>query len=150
MIEYFQANLWQLWALVSILCLILELTSGDFFIMCFSLGAIPALIADLAGASFTVQIIIFAICSALCIFFVRPVALKYLHKHDERVSNAEALIGREGRVTQTIDAGGFGRVAVDGDDWKAQCATPETIEEGARVRIVKLDSIIVTVERIDN
>lgn len=149
MIEYFQANLWQLWALISLLCLILELTSGDFFIMCFSLGAIPALIASLFDTSFTAQIIIFAVCSALCIFFVRPIALKYLHKHDERVSNAEALIGREGRVTQTIDAGGFGRVAVDGDDWKAQSGTAETIEEGARVRITKLDSIIVTVERID-
>lgn len=149
MIEYFQSNLWQLWALVSLLCLILELTSGDFFIMCFSLGAIPALIASLFDTSFTAQIIIFAVCSALCIFFVRPIALKYLHKHDERLSNAEALIGREGRVTQTIEAGGYGRVAVDGDDWKARSATGERIAKETRVRIVKLDSIIVTVEPLD-
>ena len=149
MIEYFQSNLWQLWALVSLLCLILELTSGDFFIMCFSLGAIPALIASLFDTSFTAQIIIFAVCSALCIFFVRPIALKYLHKHDERLSNAEALIGREGRVTQTIEAGDYGRVAVDGDDWKARSATGERITKETRVRIVKLDSIIVTVEPLD-
>lgn len=149
MIEYFQSNLWQLWALVSLLCLILELTSGDFFIMCFSLGAIPALIASLFNTSFTAQIIIFAVCSALCIFFVRPIALKYLHKHDERLSNAEALIGREGRVTQTIEAGDYGRVAVDGDDWKARSATGERIAKETRVRIVKLDSIIVTVEPLD-
>lgn len=149
MIEYFQSNLWQLWALVSLLCLILELTSGDFFIMCFSLGAIPALIASLFDTSFTAQIIIFAVCSALCIFFVRPIALKYLHKNDERLSNAEALIGREGRVTQTIEAGDYGRVAVDGDDWKARSATGERIAKETRVRIVKLDSIIVTVEPLD-
>lgn len=149
MIEYFQSNLWQLWALVSLLCLILELTSGDFFIMCFSLGAIPALIASLFDTSFTAQIIIFAVCSALCIFFVRPIALKYLHKHDERLSNAEALIGREGRVTQTIEAGDYGRVAVDGDDWKARSATGERIAKETQVRIVKLDSIIVTVEPLD-
>ena len=149
MIEYFQSNLWQLWALVSLLCLILELTSGDFFIMCFSLGAIPALIASLFDTSFTAQIIIFAVCSALCIFFVRPIALKYFHKHDERLSNAEALIGREGRVTQTIEAGDYGRVAVDGDDWKARSATGERIAKETRVRIVKLDSIIVTVEPLD-
>ena len=149
MIEYFQSNLWQLWALVSLLCLILELTSGDFFIMCFSLGAIPALIASLFDTSFTAQIIIFAVCSALCIFFVRPIALKYLHKHDERLSNAEALIGREGRVTQTIEAGDYGRVAVDGDDWKARSATGERIAKETRVRIAKLDRIIVTVEPLD-
>ena len=39
MIEYFQQNMWQLWTLIGVICLILELTSGDFFIMCFSIGA---------------------------------------------------------------------------------------------------------------
>ena len=29
MIEYFLANMWQVWAIVAIVCLILELSSGD-------------------------------------------------------------------------------------------------------------------------
>ena len=57
----------------------------------------------------------------LSIFLLRPVAIKYLHQSkDKRVSNAEALIGREGKVTDTIEAGGYGRVKIDGDSWKAQ------------------------------
>ena len=33
MIEYFSAHLWQLWLLVSLLCLIIELTSGDLYVL---------------------------------------------------------------------------------------------------------------------
>jgi len=38
MIQYFLENLWLAWLLVSLLCLVLELTNGDFFIMCFAIG----------------------------------------------------------------------------------------------------------------
>ena len=34
MIQYFLENLWLAWLLVSLLCLVLELTNGDFFIIC--------------------------------------------------------------------------------------------------------------------
>ena len=29
MIEYFADNLWQMWTLIAIVCLIVELTNGD-------------------------------------------------------------------------------------------------------------------------
>ncbi len=147
MIDYFSQNLWQLWAIVSILCLILELSSGDFFIMCFSIGAFVSLIAALCGTTFTAQVIIFAIASALSLWLVRPVALRYFHKaKDERVSNAEALIGRVGRVSEDIDQNGYGRVAIDGDDWKATSADGQPIAKGTRVTVLAIDSIIITVQ----
>ena len=119
MIEYFTSNLWLIWVIVSIVCLILELSSGDFFILCFAIGAAVAAIVAGCGMSLTWQIIIFAIVSALSLLLVRPALLKKLHKPNrERLSNAEAMIGQTGRVSETIDAGGYGRVAIDGDDWK--------------------------------
>jgi membrane protein implicated in regulation of membrane protease activity len=73
--------------------------------------------------------------------------VKYLHKNaDERVSNADALMGRIGRVSETIEAEGYGRVAIDGDDWKAVSANGGRIEKGANVKVVGRDSIIITVE----
>lgn len=39
MIDYLAQHLWQTWAVVAVACLILELTAGDFFIICFSIGA---------------------------------------------------------------------------------------------------------------
>ena len=148
MIEYFAAHMWQAWAIAAALCLTLELTSGDFFFCCFAIGAAGAAVA----APFTgvwVQLAVFAVVSVASLFWVRPVALRYLHKgEDGRLSNADALTGRSGMVSQAIQAGGYGRVAIDGDDWKAKSADGEAIGLGERVRVTALESTIITVERI--
>ena len=150
MIEYFTSNQWLIWVIISIVCLILELSSGDFFILCFAIGAAVAAIVAGCGLSLTWQIIVFAVISILSLLLVRPALIKKLHKpHRERLSNAEAMIGQEGRVSEPIEAGGFGRVAIDGDDWKALSADGSAIAKDTRVRVIKMDSIIVTVEPID-
>lgn len=150
MIEYFTSNQWLIWVIISIVCLILELSSGDFFILCFAIGAAVAAIIAACGLSLTWQIILFAVISILSLLLVRPALIKKLHKpHRERLSNAEAMIGQEGRVSETIEAGGYGRVAIDGDDWKALSADGSAIEKNTRVRVVKMDSIILTVEPIE-
>lgn len=150
MIDYFSSNLWLIWVIISILCLILELSSGDFFILCFAIGAAVSAIFAGCGASLTVQIILFAIVSALSLLLVRPALLKKIHKpHKERLSNAEAMIGQTGRVSEAIEANGYGRVAIDGDDWKARSADGSAIDKDTRVRVVKMDSIILTVKPID-
>ena len=148
MVEYFASHLWQMWLLVATLCLIVELTSGDFFVMCFSLGAlVTAACSPFVG--FVPQMVIFAVASVLCLLFVRPAAVRYLHhSKEERTSNADALLGREGIVTETIVAGGYGRVGIDGDDWKARSTSPVDIEAGAKVRVTGLESIILQVERM--
>ncbi|MDO4160645.1 MAG: NfeD family protein [Prevotellaceae bacterium] len=148
MIEYFAANLWQMWALIAIICLIMELTNGDFFIMCFAIGGFLTAIVSLMPIGFYGQLVAFALFSVLCIFFVRPFALKYLHSRKrERLSNADALIGQNGRVSEPIAEGGYGRVAIDGDDWKAVSADGQGLEQGAKVKVVGRESVIITVER---
>ncbi|MBR4566012.1 MAG: NfeD family protein [Prevotella sp.] len=148
MIEYLLANMWQVWAVLAVLGLILELTSGDFFIMCLAIGAAGAAITA-PFANLYWQIGVFAIVSLFSLFQVRPFVLRYLHNNEEkRVSNADALLGRKGRVSETIPAGGFGYVAIDGDQWRAVAANDEEIAEGTRVKIVSRESTIVTVEQL--
>lgn len=141
-------NLWLVWAIAAVLCLIAELLTGGFFIMCFAIGAAAAaVVAPFAG--FNVQLAVFAIVSTLSIFFVRPFALRYLHRDDEkRVSNADAILGQSGIVSQVIEANGYGRVAIDGDDWKAEAENGEEIELGAKVVVTGRDSLIITVKRL--
>ena len=149
MIEYFASNMWQMWVIIAVICLILELMNGDFFIMCFAIGGVCSSIAAAVGGNIYEQLAVFAITSVLSLFFVRPAALRYLHKNeDTRVSNADALIGQTGRVSEPIVADGFGRVAIDGDDWKALSIDGQPIEKDARVRVVSRESIIITVERV--
>lgn len=146
MIDYFSENLWQMWALVSIVCLILELTNGDFFVMCFAIGGACSAVLSAFGLSFYAGLAVFAAASILSLFFVRPTMLKRIHKNeDRRLSNADALISRIGTVSELIEADGFGRVAIDGDDWKARSADGSRIEKGDKVKVVGRESIIITV-----
>ncbi|MBQ9232051.1 MAG: NfeD family protein [Prevotella sp.] len=145
MIDYLIANMWQIWAVVSIICLILELSSGDFFIICFSIGAVFGIIAAVLGLGIYWQLFIFAVFSLLCVIFIRPVALRYLHKNEpNKPSNADALIGRTGRVTEPIAAGNSGYVQIDGDLWKA--VSTIDIPVGTTVRVIGRESTIITVE----
>ncbi len=150
MIEFFTQHVWLIWILISVLGLIIELGSGDLFILCFSIGALAASLTAALGLGIVPQLISLALCSLLSIYFIRPVALRYLHRNDpNRVSNADALIGREGRVSEAIAKGGSGRVAIDGDDWKAVSADGMAIGKGEKVKVVGRESIIITVERVD-
>ena len=63
-------------------------------------------------------------------------------------TNADALIGRQAIVSEDIKPVVGGRVKVDGDDWKAVTADGKSIEAGKVVKILKLDSVILTVEEI--
>ncbi len=149
MLEYFAENIWLIWLLVSLACLLLELTSGDLYILCFAIGAVGSAIAAACGLNLVWQIIIGVAIAVLSLFFVRPKALEYLHRNeDSRLSNAEAVIGREGRVSESIEAEGYGRVAIDGDDWKARSADGEPLEKDTKVKVVGMESIILTVEKI--
>ena len=148
MIEYILQNMWQIWAVIAIICLILELSSGDFFIICFSIGAIGAAIdAGLLDNSITAQVITFVVVSLVALLYVRPAAKRWLHKgEDKRVSNADALLGRTGKVTEAIKTGDSGYVQIDGDLWKAVSDTE--IGVGTSVRVIGRESTIITVETL--
>ena len=89
----------------------------------------------------------FAIFTLISLFWVRPFAKRYLHRGEEdRVSNADALMGRQGRVVETVKAGGYGRVQIDGDIWKAVTQGDQDIPEGTNVTVTDRASTIITVK----
>ena len=135
---------------MAVICLILEMTAGDFFIICFSIGAVFAAITALVGGNIYWQLLLFAVFTLISLFWVRPFAQRYLHKgEDNRVSNADALMGRQGRVVESVKADGFGRVQIDGDIWKAVTNEPQDIPAGKNVRVVGRESTIITVETLN-
>lgn len=150
MIEYFTSNLWLFWVVICVVCLILEVSSGTFYIMCFAIGAVFSVFSSFLGIPFWMQVIVFAVFSTLCIFFVRPFAVKYLHRgEDKRASNVDALIGRVGTVIDAIEADGSGYVKIDGDEWKAVTPDGSAIDKGAKVKVVSMESIVVTVVKTE-
>ena len=143
-------QVYQIWLVAAILLVIVEICTAGFGSICFAIGAVFSAIAAGLGANITWQIVIFAVVSLLTFIFLRPVAIRFLEKKSKDVkTNADALIGRKAVVSERIDASQHtGRVAVDGDDWKAVTTDGVVIEKGAEVEIVKLDSIILTVKQL--
>ena len=145
MLTYFYTNLWLLWLIVSFVCLIVELSSGDFYFVCFALGALISIIFAAFDAPFIAQLLAWVISSVLCLVFVRPSLVRRLHNKAERKSNADALIGRQAKVTEAIPADGYGYVQIDGDLWRAVSADNAEITVGTIVKVIERNSIILTV-----
>ena len=141
---------YQIWLIAAIVLVIIELLTAGFGVICFAVGALfSALAAFLGVDSLVWQLLIFAVASVLCFIFLRPVVLRLLDKKSKDVkTNADALIGKTAMVSETIDSSANqGRVAVDGDDWKAVSADGSVINKGEKVEIVSRDSIILTVKK---
>ena len=139
MIAYLVTHLWLIWTFIFLLCLILELSSGDFYVICLAVGAVVPIVVSF----FT------PLWLQILIWLVRPWLVRHLRTAgDARLSNADALIGRIGVVIADIPAHASGYVKVDGDEWKAVSQNGMPITSGNRVEIVSRESIIVTVKLI--
>lgn len=141
---------YQIWLIAAIVLVIIELLTAGFGVICFAVGALFSALAAFFGVDSLVwQLLIFAVASVLCFIFLRPVVLRFLDKKSKDVkTNADALIGKMAIVSETIDSSANqGRVAVDGDDWKAVSFDGSVINKGEKVEIISRDSIILTVKK---
>ena len=143
-------EMYQLWLIAAIILVIVEICTAGFGSICFAIGAGLAALGAGLGLNSTWQIVVFAVVSLLTFIFLRPVVMRFLDKKSKDVkTNADALVGRKAIVSERIDASQHtGRVAVDGDDWKAVSTDGSVIEKGTEVEIIKLDSIILTVKSL--
>lgn len=139
-------EIWHIWAIVATLFVIGEMLTAGFALICFAVGAVGGAIGAAAGASLEWQLGIFALATLVAFLAVRPL-LRRLSAKDEVPTNADALIGRTAKVTECIEVGGRGRVAIDGDIWQAESNEQSDILEGEKVEIISRESIILTVRR---
>lgn len=141
----------EIWGIIALFFLIIELFTSGFSVFCLSVGAAAsALVALLFDATLTWQIITFALVSTFFFILVRPLILKIFFKTGkETKTNADSLINKEAIVEETIDNNiNKGRVKIDGDSWRAISENNETIEKDMKVIIIARDSIILTVKKL--
>lgn len=139
-------DIWQIWAIVAILFIVGEIFTSGFALICFAVGCVGGAISAAAGATLEWQLGVFAIATFVAFLCVRPL-LRKLSSKDEVPTNADALIGRTAKVTECIEVGGTGRVAIDGDFWQAVSDEKTDIVEGEKVEVISRESIILTVKR---
>ena len=150
--EWIAENAWVIWAVAAVLCVILELMSGGLVLLCFAVGAAcAAIISPFMGI--TAQLAVFVVATIISLAVVKKYLARRRGVDDNpagRASNADALIGRRGKVDSDIRPDDFGWVAIDGDVWKSKLADgiTEDIPKGAKVEVIARDSIILTVRPV--
>lgn len=140
---------WQIWMIIGIICIIIEIFDPAFFFL--SLGAaaiITGLITLLIPSpafSTALQILVFAILSFLAFLSMRKIGKKILSVTDKD-TNVYALKGQVGIVTKAIPEHGKGYVKIGGEEWSAIEKDNKAIDLDTKVTVLNIDGNKVIVE----
>lgn len=140
---------WQLWIVVGIVLVIVEIFTAGFFALWFAIGAFAAALASWLGMGGIWQIFILAAVSAALLVASRTIFQKFLYKDKEVKSNVDALVGRDALVIEGIpDDLTTGRVKVGGENWSAVIEEKSPVAENERVKVVAVKGNKLVVKKI--
>ena len=137
----FEFSMTLFWVIAMVVFLVVEAVTVGLASIWFAVGALIAMFTAMVGAPVWLQILVFLAVSAVTLYFTRPLVKKYVNGKVQP-TNADMLIGKECRVTETIDnIAGTGAVYVDGKTWSARCENDEVIPEGMLVKAIRIDGV---------
>jgi membrane protein implicated in regulation of membrane protease activity len=129
---------WMIWILIAVLFAAGEVASLSFFLAPFAVGALLGAVADLAGLSTVVAVLVFLVSSGLVLGFVRPIARRHMYMAPKIRTGTAALVGKTALVTQQVNDRA-GSVKLDGEVWTARTYVEgDVIEAGRKVHVVEI------------
>ena len=112
----------------------------------FVVGSVAGLIAAICGGPIWLQLALFFVVSIVCLAATRPL-VKKLSAGRAVPTNADRVLGRTARVTETIDNdSAAGAVYVDGKTWTARSADGTVLPAGSRVEVRRMEGVKLIVE----
>jgi membrane protein implicated in regulation of membrane protease activity len=136
---------WQIWMIIGIICIIIEIFDPAFFFLSLGAAAIITGLISLAVKSTALQIIIFAVLSFLAFLSMRKLGKKILSV-TSRDTNVYALKGKTGIVKKAIPEHGKGYVKVGGEEWSAIEKDNKALELDTKVKVIDIDGNKLIVE----
>ena len=142
-----QINPMYFWLGAFVLFGVVEAATAGLTSIWFAVGALVSLIATALGAQVWLQVTLFILASAGAIAATRPLVRRFA-KRRRVPTNADRVLGRTARVTETIDnLIPTGAVYVDGKTWTARSAGGEVIPAGSRVQIQRMEGVKLFVKK---
>lgn len=148
-------NPYYIWLILAVLFVVVEIFTAGFFYACFAAGAISAMVTGFITRAIlgtnpyglVWQIVVFCVVSVALIPVSRMFARK-ISDDSVRQAGADALIGLEGSVIETINPGeDIGKVKVDGQVWRAMSSA--AIDSGTAIKVVNVRGAKLIVEALD-
>lgn len=139
--------MWQIWLIVAIVFIILEMMGPGFLLFWLGIGALITMVVSIFVDSLAIQIGVFTISSTALLFCTRPF-VKKMNRNDNTVTNAFSIIGKKGIVTKEIDpTTDIGQIKVNGEKWSAKSSTNEVIPVGTEVKVLKIKGVKAIIEK---
>ena len=130
-----------IWMGVLIFCLLGEAATTQLLSIWFAAGALAAMVAAWAGGNLFVQLLCFAVLSALLLIFVRPMTSSLL-QGKRSATNADRIIGQKAVVTEEINnRAATGQVHLMGQYWTARAQDDTIIPVGTTVEICTISGV---------
>lgn len=131
-----------IWLCVVILSLAVEALTAGLLSIWFVPPALVSMILAFCGVPTYLQTVVFFGLSILLLVFSRTIWKKYTSFKPVESTNADALIGKIGIVTEAIDnINGIGSVKVSGQYWSARSFDGTEITENASVEILSIEGV---------
>ena len=129
------------WAVLTVLCIIVEAITAGLIAIWFVLGALAAFVSVFFGVPFVYQLVIFAGTATVTILLVRPTAKSCLGIH-ETATNVDSLIGMKGVVLETVNnLRETGRVKVNKLTWTARSVDGTEIAEDRIIEVQRVEGV---------
>lgn len=138
---------WHLLVIVGILFLIVEIFMPMFFFLNFAIACFLTAILALFIPSWDILIPVTIALSAVFLMFLRPLLLRSKNG-DKKTGVEEKYIGKIAKVTDTITSHS-GVVSIYNERWEARSENGEEIPIGKEVKIVRNESLLLFVERLN-
>ena len=136
------------WLGLVVVFLIIETQGISLVSLWFAVGALGAMIVAFCGGELWLQGAVFAGVSAVFFAGLRPFVKRYIRPNLTK-TNIDSVIGAEGIVTQRVDnLTGNGQVKIGGMYWSARSTQAETIEEGTKIIVDRIEGVKVFVTPI--
>ena len=134
-------SLFWVWIALAVIFGVVEAATAQIVTIWFAAGSIGALIANVAGADTTVQLIVFVTVSILTLIIARPYLKKFTKTEMQR-TNADMYIGESAIVLEEINnTQGSGQVKVRGSVWTARSQNNAVIPVGENVHVEKIEGV---------
>ena len=139
--------MWKIWIILTGVFLILESITTGFLVFWFAIGSLVALVVSFFTDNIIIQTTVFIISSTILIFATRKFCNKFLD--NDKPSNVNNIIGKNGKVTKTIDPeNDSGQVKIGGEVWSALSENNQKIEIGTNITVKNIDGVKVIVTPI--
>lgn len=134
-------TMWLIWLGAIAAFAILEIATEGIVSVWFVGGSVAALVSQLLGGSWLVQIIVFLVVSAILLACLRPFVKRFVTPK-KTATNVDALLGRKAvMIRGTQNALDVGIVKLDGKEWSVRSMSGEALPEGSVVSIVKVEGV---------